>query len=193
MVKIYVLLHPITKEIRYVGKTTEALNRRLCKHVYARNGTSKISKWIGKLHKQDLRPIIELLTECSKDKWQSIEKYWIAEFQSLGYNLMNTAPGGESGCMGYKHTEEAKKRISKLNSRPKSKKWIKNATNATRKATAVPILQFDLDGNFIKEFDSFSYAAMTLSDYSYNTVIKNIHSCCNNLRKTAYGFKWEYK
>lgn len=29
--------------------------------------------------------------------------------------------------------------------------------------------------------------------YIGKNVIKNIHACCNNKRKSAYGYKWIYK
>jgi len=38
--------------------------------------------------------------------------------------LLNITEGGESGCNGYKHTQEAIQRIKILNSRPKSEEWL---------------------------------------------------------------------
>lgn len=55
-VYIYVLKHPDTLEIRYVGKTVRKLSRR---------------------------PIIELLETCQSDNWQEREQYWISKFPNL--------------------------------------------------------------------------------------------------------------
>ena len=50
------------------------------------------------------------------------------------------------------------------------------------------ILQFDLDGNFIQEFQSMEIASKILG-------IKagSISACCRGERKQAYGYKWVYK
>lgn len=50
------------------------------------------------------------------------------------------------------------------------------------------VLQFDLNGNFIKEYPSTSEIGRQL-----NFVISNISRCCNGLRKTANGYIWKYK
>jgi hypothetical protein len=194
MVNIYKLLDPITNEIRYIGKTKEALNKRLGKHIFNRTGNSKVQKWCRKLHKENKRPIIELIEKCSFDKWEEREKYWIAFYRNRSDKILNILDGGDNHSTGFKHTEEAKRRISILNSRPKSKEWIKNSTEAMRKAVAKPIIQYALDGTFIKKWDSFCYASKKLKlSKNYKSAIKNIHACCNHKRKTAYGFKWEYE
>ena len=50
------------------------------------------------------------------------------------------------------------------------------------------IIQFDLIGNFISEFDSLSDAGRK---FGINT--KNISACCKCRLKSAGGFKWVYK
>ena len=52
--KIYTLEHPITKEIRYIGKTTRSLKKRLSEHVSEasfNHGVHKIN-WINSLGNQ---------------------------------------------------------------------------------------------------------------------------------------------
>lgn len=56
------------------------------------------------------------------------------------------------------------------------------------KKSSKPVLQYDLNGIFIKEWSSASEAARSL-----NIPISNICSCCNNQRKTASGYIWKYK
>lgn len=48
------------------------------------------------------------------------------------------------------------------------------------------ILQYDLNGNFIKEWFSIKEAEQTLN-------INNISKCCRGLREKAGGYKWKYK
>ena len=49
------------------------------------------------------------------------------------------------------------------------------------------IIQYDLDGNYIKEFYSISEASRQLK-----TTIENIHGACSGKQSTAGGFKWAY-
>ena len=53
-----------------------------------------------------------------------------------------------------------------------------------------PVLQYDLYGDFIKEWISMSEAARVL-----NINISNIYACCNNYRgaKSANGYIWKFK
>ena len=51
-----------------------------------------------------------------------------------------------------------------------------------------PILQFDLEGNFIREWESIIEAERELN-YSHQFLGK----CCKGINKTAYGFMWRYK
>lgn len=53
-----------------------------------------------------------------------------------------------------------------------------------------PVLQYDLYGAFIKEWESMSEAARVL-----NINISNIYACCNNYRgaKSANGYIWKFK
>ena len=50
-----------------------------------------------------------------------------------------------------------------------------------------PILQYDLDGNFIQEWSS---AGIIKKDLGYGASVSKC--CCNKLRK-SYGFIWKYK
>ena len=127
-VKIYVLKHPDTLEIRYVGKTVRSLNRRLGNHIANAKGNKHnkhLSNWIMSILKEGKRPIIELIEECDNSVWEEREKYWISQYN----NLINLTEGGD-GCIGFihnsetinklrlinlgrKHTEEFKKAMSK--------------------------------------------------------------------------------
>lgn len=193
MVNIYTLSNPETLEIRYVGKTKHPLNRRLNGHIWNRKSNAKVSKWVLSLYRKGCYPIIELLEECNEDNWEDTERYWIAQFKTWGFTLMNTAEGGESGCSGYNHTEEAKRAIAEKNSKPKSLEWMENTRVAMTKTVSKTIIQLDINNNFIRRWDSFCFAAKDIRPNNYKAAIKNIHACCNNKRKSAYGYKWKYE
>ena len=55
------------------------------------------------------------------------------------------------------------------------------------KKSAKPVKQYDLQGNFIKEWESASEAARQL-----NIKQSNISACCLGKTKTAYGHIWTY-
>jgi hypothetical protein len=57
--------------------------------------------------------------------------------------------------------------------------------------TSKPIIQYDLNRNFIQEFPSITKACdIIFNDRSKNP---NITKCCQGKIKTAYGFIWKYK
>lgn len=107
---IYTLSCPISKEIRYVGKTI-SIKRRLQSHLdYAKNSRRKrryVSDWILSLLNQNLKPIITIIEETDEDNWVHKEMYWIKHFKNLHFKLCNLTDGGESNT-GYIYPEELK-------------------------------------------------------------------------------------
>lgn len=108
--QIYVLICPIDNSIRYVGQTTNTLNKRISKHKsdtrhYLKNNyrLNYKNSWIYSLIKanvvNDLK--IELIEEVFDDdistgfdKLDEREIYWIKYYKKLGCALTNTSPGG---------------------------------------------------------------------------------------------------
>ena len=62
--------------------------------------------------------------------------------------------------------------------------WITHKDNV-RKGRNRPILQYDLDGNFIKEWECANDVG--------KEVQSNICMCLKGRRPTAYGYIWKYK
>ncbi len=62
--------------------------------------------------------------------------------------------------------------------------FVENCVKDKRK----PILQFDLDGNFVKEFKSQAEAAGVLNIFQ-----SNISNCCLGKRSHVGGFIWRIK
>ncbi len=110
--KIYKLMNPITREIRYIGKTTQGLNRRLQRHISSSYNCKYYScNWIQSLLKQELKPIIEEIETTTWEESAEREIFWINYFKELGYKLCNLTKGGE-GVVGYTLTNETKKKMS---------------------------------------------------------------------------------
>lgn len=109
-VTIYSLSDPITKEIKYIGKTTKKLSCRLNEHLLEpSNNLKKI--WIQELLSNNLLPVIEEIESCSIDLSDKLEQYWIFQFKSWNFKLLNLTNGGK-GSLGYKMPKEVKDKIS---------------------------------------------------------------------------------
>lgn len=98
--KIYVLKHPDTKQIRYVGQTIQKLENRMNTHIYdslyrnkGKYNTRKCN-WFKKLFRESKSPIIECIEEVNKSDLDSREIYWIKFYRDSGYDLLNLTDGG---------------------------------------------------------------------------------------------------
>ena len=89
----------------------------------------------------------------------------------------------------YKHSYNERVRLSGSKSKKKSISSRNNGINSGKK-NSKKILQYDLEGNLVKEWNSIREA-------HYNTGIyrMGISRCCNNKPSyiTAGGYKWKYK
>lgn len=95
--KIYALVHPITDEIKYIGKCITPLAVRVNNHQYkARSGRieSPLSEWLLGLNRIGLKPIAIALEEVTSGTWQAAERRWIARCRAVGVHLFNRHDGG---------------------------------------------------------------------------------------------------
>lgn len=94
---------------------------------------------------------------------------------------------GNKHGLGYKHTEEARKAISE-----KGKLWKRSKELGEKISLSKykPIIQLDLEGNVIREWEAIKIASEELKISR-----TGISSCCNNKhgRKSTGGFKWKFK
>lgn len=86
----------------------------------------------------------------------------------------------------------------KESSHIKTEEWKNNISKALKKVIqpkgvkshrAKKVLQFTLDGEFVKEWEIIKEAEFY---YNKNKNAKNIVACCNNRQHTAYGFIWKH-
>lgn len=86
---------------------------------------------------------------------------------------------------------------NKLNNNIKNLEWCSVSYNNTygtriqrvRTKTSKKVLQYDLSGNFIKEYESVSSAAKSNKIKTISSVTK----CCQGKWKQAGGYIWKYK
>ncbi len=134
---IYELICPLSNEVRYVGLTTQTLNKRLYKHLYEIDlYNSKKNRWFKKLRELDLLTEIkiQLIEVCETQRLGEREAYWINEYKNKGYRLTNMTIGGDVGSLGCKHTEEALKKISEASKRRKGYKASKETREKISKS-----------------------------------------------------------
>lgn len=106
---IYVLVDPRTPDdVRYVGKTVSPLRQRLASHIYNRE-PSRVVRWIAKLARQGVRPVIREIERGTDPDWQSREQYWIRWHRERGFRLCNLTDGGDGGL---NPSQEAREKMS---------------------------------------------------------------------------------
>jgi len=134
---IYTLEHPINKEIRYIGKTEQKLNKRLIAHISeSKRKSNHRNNWIFNLCKKNMKPVIYSLDIVDECDWEFWEKYWISQFKSWGFNLINGTEGGR--C--YKHSEKTKEKIKKANSGKNHYFYGKKHTKETREKISLGLI-----------------------------------------------------
>jgi hypothetical protein len=106
-VYIYVLKHPVTNEIRYVGLTRFPVKRLNNEINYPH--TKHLRNWVASLKTESLLPVMEVVEETEEELACEAEKRWIAEKRAQGCRLINFTDGGERG---YKITDEYRAALS---------------------------------------------------------------------------------
>lgn len=108
---IYALTHPVTDEIRYIGKTIVSIDLRLSRHKAQSNiGKSHVKSWIKFLKQQGLNPRITVIEECNNSVLNDREIYWITYYSDKA-NLCNITKGGEGGSRNNKYAISIQNKI----------------------------------------------------------------------------------
>jgi predicted GIY-YIG superfamily endonuclease len=186
---IYTLSHPITDEVRYVGKTVNPKQRKHNHTNKARDKGTYKRNWINSLIVQGLRPKFEIIDQVDSN-WKFWERYWISQFRTWGFRLCNHGIGGE-GLEMANQTSFKKGQIPwnlgiPITEDTKNKIREQRALQTTHKSS--PVNRYSLIGKFIDSFNTIR-EAMSLTNISDT----HISAVCKNKRKSAGGYKWEYK
>lgn len=206
---IYKITSPSGKV--YIGQTTHIkLRFKAYKHLNCK-GQNRLYKSFVKHGVQN--HTFEIIERFDSDIEVSIlndrEIFYIKDYKDKGFALLNLTDGGlncrkseetrkkfsqaklgkyegELNPMyGKTHTLETRLKISIIN---KGRKLTKDNKDKLIKSISKVLIQHDIEGNFIKEWNSATEAAKELG---FNSRV--INSQARGLRKTAYGFIWKYK
>ena len=216
-IKIYTLSSTRNPNvIRYVGKSKQKLSRRLSQHLCAAKKAKETNyklnynyNWINKELSEGYKIIIEELDSINfqeNESWEWLEQYWISQMKIWGFNITNLTDGGDGNKNQHFSKETIQKRAEKLRGIPRdletrrkiseshkgkilSEETKNKVSNSIKELQGRKILQYDLDGNKIKEWDCIVDAAKQL-----NIDKANIGHCCSHKENhnSAGGFIWRY-
>jgi hypothetical protein len=123
--------------------------------------------------KQIKYTVIDQINSLNHKDWKPLESYWIEQFRQWGFNILNQNVGG-GGVQ--KHSNETKNKM-------RNKQLL--ISDEKKKKISKPVLQYDLNGNFIKEWPSI--------DSVLKNGIRGVDMCVIGATKTAGGYIWRHK
>lgn len=110
--KIYKITNLVNQKI-YIGCTVNSLEKRFCEHIYRGLKTDSNCKLYNSIKKYNIENFkIELIEECDLSNIYEREIFYIDKYDTYK-NGLNSTYGGE-GCLGYVHSPEIRKKISKI-------------------------------------------------------------------------------
>lgn len=205
MVGIYKITNPTGKI--YIGQSTNIKKRWEFYIGFHCKGQTKLYNSLKKYgwdnHKK------EILEECRVSMLEERETFYKLYYKVLdtpslccrmdgkfGYDSIETrklkSKGklGNTNALGHKKTKKCKVRIS---NKMKTLNFYNNKTRRAKlsKSHSIPVFQYDLNENFIKEFESAKSATKILRPNKING--SDICACIKGRQKTAYGYKWKDK
>jgi group I intron endonuclease len=160
MIGIYKIINP--KDKVYIGKSKNIEKR--FKYYKRLDCKSQIKIYNSLAKYGPENHTFKIIEECSISQLDEKEIYWINLFNSIKYGL-NLTEGGDGG------------------------KRSKESEELRRSNSMKPILQYDLEGNFIKEWKGASDAIKQFEKGNAN----NINDCARGKYLSTYGFIWVYK
>jgi group I intron endonuclease len=207
MVGIYKITNPEDKS--YIGLSKDIKKRFQSHKALQFKGNNRLRESLIKYGKDShlfevLEEIdISTLTKSQADSLlRKHERQWINIYKTFD-NGLNENRGG-SGCGS--HTLESKQKISEsLKNKPKPsdfgakrKKWQQNEEwkQKVKNAPRCPVLMYDLEDNFIKEFPNQQIAADYLGvkkQAVWNVLNGYINKKSGNMITHVKGYKFKYK
>ncbi len=177
---IYKYTSPLGKV--YIGQTTRPNKRRKeFLNIDITYGGEKINKareefGVNNFEYEIIFKVESLIESEIKELLNLKEIQYIKLFDSF-YNGYKSNEGGGSG--NYIRSEESCEKLSQS---------VKNYYKDHKSSVAKEVLQFDMSGNFIQEFESARSAAKSL-----NKEGNTITNVCSGKRNHAHGYIWRYK
>lgn len=205
MAYIYKITNLLNNQI-YIGLTTRTVDARWKEH--CRHNSQLIDKAIEELGKENFS--IETIEECDEGILDEREQYWINYYDSFNSGYNNTLGGRDNnyvmtnkielvlslwneGLTVNRIVEQTKLNVetvrSYLNKNGIDHNMIqKRANRAIGLSKSKPVLQYDLNGNFIQEWPTAIAAAEALN--LNNTYIT---AACRHEKNTYANMQWIYK
>lgn len=154
---------------------------------YGHHHTEETKKKISEANKGRKKTPEQLqkVSESCKKAWQKKIADGFVFSEEHIEKLKKANKGKPSAFKGHHHTEEAKQ---KLRLAHLGKKQKKESIEKTAQKNRKPILCFDKEMNFIKEYDSTIAASKELNIYP-----SNITRVLKNPDATSKGYKFRYK
>ena len=206
MAVIYKITNLINGKI-YIGETTRSFNKRWNEH--KSQSFNKGHGYYYHLHcairKYGLNNFsTEILEECEDNLRFEREHYYILKFNSLdpnGYNYLASGEGSvkvpiekivelwEEGFMCKEIGQKLNLHYQTVSEHLKNygitqEEIMERKGEFTRQRCSYAVCQYDLNGNFIKEYPSSSSTEFQQSAIS---------QVCQQKQFSAYGFLWKYK
>jgi len=165
----------------YIGSSIDIL-KRWNSHIYSlkkgKHHSKKLQNYINKYGIDSIS--FTLLEECGADCLMEREQHYIDIYNPY-FNSSKTAVV----TLGSWKSEVTRRKISDaltgVKRSNKQKQLLKNYFS-------IPVLQYDRNGKFIREYPSGKEAAK-----KYNTSYSHIGECCNYNRRTVAGYVWRHK
>lgn len=180
MICIYKINNKTTGKI-YIGSAIDFTKRKK-QHIYHLNKGTHHSKHLqsawNKYGEADFD--FEVIVKCVTEYLIKLEQWFIDNLKPE-YNM--TLMAGKSTNLGRKFTAE---HIEKISASHRGKVLSEDHKQTLSDAHNIPVIQYDKEGNFIKEWNS-----MKSAKEFYNNA--NISLVCLGHRKTAAGFIWKKK
>lgn len=130
MIRLYVLIDPVTLAIRYVGQTINTLKFRVRGHCNNCKGRTHVQRWVNSLLQSGLRPIIHEIDFVPNEFADDGERFYIEKYRDLGCPLTNSCGGGRVNRLVSEETR-AKQSAAKVG-RPLSNEHKRKLSEAGR-------------------------------------------------------------
>lgn len=194
---IYCIRNKINGKM-YIGKTNNFEKRQQQHFNLRREGCPVLKAALRKygINNFEMYPILTF-TAINKKVLNTVlnylETFYIKKYNTFG-NGYNLTEGGEGIC-GYEHSAQTRAKMSRsaIGSIPskETRQRMREASLRTQNWTVSekPILQYDLDGNFIQEFKSISSAARGIGKQIAGSIS---YAACHENTK-AGGYMWRFK
>ena len=203
---IYKITNDINDKV-YIGQTQNSIGVRWSMHKQHSKTLNTVLYRAMRKYGLEHFSIIEI-EECDNDLLNEREIYWISYYDSYnnGYNMNPGGRNRNSPKSKYKdmilktYNENSSLSYQQIaNIVECSVSLVSSVLNANNKFSkysqykGLTVLQYDLEDNFIQEFESANAAAKSLnkSKGGHSPILK---VCKNEPHyNTAYGYKWKFK